>query len=325
MAPGGSHSAPSGRETTHITAATTTSTTPTTITAICDGPHGRHSTTVPVECPPEKLLRGLGHYYLATYATVYPLAASILAERTAKQAERVAASAEREARKASKGGSTQKASTGNEPGAVDTAKGNTPPATTVQHTTLATATVAQLVAELVSRHATDAALDTLGNMVGDAIDAARATLAKPAPSSRRPRPPSRTAPYAPPVHGRGPHGQAGRGQADPAGPAGEAQGHGAGRNAHDLRRTGQAGQWTWSRPSPTRWASRARQARVRHAVRCGVGKGQARPVAKPAPTVKTSKPSTQETAKPAPKADPPTPSSPASFDATGKPLTVSQV
>ena len=57
----------------------------TTRTVSVNGPHGVHSTTVPMECPTEKTLRSLGHYFLAAHAAAHPLAAQVLAKKQAKE------------------------------------------------------------------------------------------------------------------------------------------------------------------------------------------------------------------------------------------------
>jgi hypothetical protein len=131
----------------------------TTFTVTVNGTYGPCATTVPVECPDAKKLRALGQYQLGAYATRYPLAAEVLEDKRAQEAAYEAAAAERDAAKAAKAATCKgkhgtPPDTGNSPLAVDGAKANTAPATTVGCTTLETATDAELIAELLSRQTT---------------------------------------------------------------------------------------------------------------------------------------------------------------------------
>jgi hypothetical protein len=170
-----------------------------TFTVVVNGTYGPSSTTVPVECPTVEKLRRMGQYQLGAYATRYPLAQQVLAEKRAAEAAYEQAAAERDAVKAAKASARKAPSTGNEPGASDTARANTPPTTTVGCTTLATATDAQLIAELLSRHTTvkaledvalafDAALLEAENMLEVAPKAPKAPTAptaEPAPATKQ--------------------------------------------------------------------------------------------------------------------------------------------
>ncbi len=122
---------------------------------------------------------GLGDY--ATSSDAGQMRRAILAHFAPKAAPEAVApqAADAPKAKAGKAEEDRKPSSQPAPGSVDAPRTNPGVATGVGFTTLATATVAQLLAELVSRATTPAQVDRLVNDVADAFEARRATLGDP--------------------------------------------------------------------------------------------------------------------------------------------------
>ena len=180
----------------------------TNFTVAVTGTHGTHNTTVPTV--PTVAFKSMGQYQLGAYASrpaQYPEAVAALNAKRQREQEQE----EREAARASKPkGSKAKHMTApdngsNTPLAVDgaAAKDRTPPATdnTVRFTTLATATMVQLIDALMGKVESQEQCDQLVTLVDDAIAVRLAAIAskgsKAKPTAPVATPPAKAAASAP--------------------------------------------------------------------------------------------------------------------------------